>query len=366
MKKLFTIIYICALAPLLGGCALFPSRLRTEELAVVQAVGVDAAGGLVRLSMVTAADSSRGEGPVRMSGAGLTIPSAQEAISSRAAEEAVFCAHAAQVLIGEESAREDVEGVLRWVCRSREIRMDVPLLIVREGSAEEALLETGGERVGAAELLAALCAAALTEDGEALPSAGRIAGALADGRCALAAAVKCVPSSEQEGEEQPLTLERAGWAVIQDGSLAGFVEEEDAPAAELLRGAGGVHEFVVSDRAGQRVTLRSAPGKTDVRPAYAEDGAPEAIELTLRLSASVTAIDGTGDVTDAAYADELAAALERELLRRAGNVLRLERELDADFLELRERAHLRGAAPELPVRLSVSVRVSHQGDVRDG
>ena len=369
MKRLSIIIGTLALALCLGGCALFPVRARTEELAVVQAMGVDGADGTVRLSLITAADSSRGEGPVRMSGTGATIPAAAEDVASRAAEETIFCAHTGAVLLGEDSAREDVGGVLRWVCRSREIRMDVPLLIVREGSAAEALLDTGGERVGAAELLAALSAAAETADGEALPSAGRIAGALAEGNCALAAALRCVPSSEREGAgaDPPLILARAGWAVLKDGALAGFVEEEDAPALDLLRGAKGSHTLVVSDRQGQRVTLRTAPGRTEVRAAYDEGGAPEAIELSVRLTASVAAIDGAGDVSDGEYADELAAALERELLRRAGTVLRLSRELGADFLSLRERARLPQDAPKsLPVRLSVSVRVSHSNDVRDG
>ena len=68
MKRCLTIITICVFSLFLGGCTLFPSVLRgMEALAVVQALGADREGDGVRLSMVTAADSSRGEGPVRMS-----------------------------------------------------------------------------------------------------------------------------------------------------------------------------------------------------------------------------------------------------------------------------------------------------------
>lgn len=374
MKKTVAAALLAALSLFLGGCSLFPSRLRTEELAVVQAMGVDREDGLVRLSMVTAADSSRGEGPVRMSGEGATIPDAVEEISSRAAEEAVFCAHTGAVLLGEASAREDVEGVLRFICRSREIRMDVPLLIVRGESAAKALLDTGDARVGAAELLRSLAASAETQNGTALPSAARIAGALAEGKCALAAAVECLPSSEQGEDETALTLAPAGLAVIREGKLAAFIEPEEAAAVDLLCGARGVHEFVVTDRAGRRATLRSAPGKTELRLLRGADGAPEAIELTMRLTASVCAIEGERLRAKGEDADELAAALERELLRRAGAVLRLQDELEADFLSLRERASRECTLAErgreelldaLPLRLSASVRVSHTGDVRD-
>ncbi len=367
MRRFLIIIVWLALAPVLSGCTLFPSSLRgVEELAVVQALGVDREGDGLRLSMVTAADSSRGEGPVRMSGRGATIADAAEDAASHAAEERIFCAHTGYLLLGEESAREDVTAVLRYVSRSRELRMDVPLLIVRGASAEEALLQSGGERVGAAELLDALAASAPARLGEELPTVARIAGRLESGSCALAAALRCEPSSEQ-GEEgrTPLTLTPAGLAVLRDGKLAAFIEPEDAVGVDLLCGAKGVHEFTVADRAGQRVTLQTAPGRTSLRVIRGEDGAPEAIELTVRLSASVVELDGKGDLSDGDYADELAALLERELLRRAGAVVRLQRTLGADLLCLRERTGLDGAA-ELPVRLSASVRVSHANDVRDG
>ncbi len=367
MKRLIPIIIMVLLTPLLGGCALFPSSLRgMERLAVVQALGVDReTSGGVRLSMVTAADSSRGEGPVRMSGRGVTISAAAEDAAAHAAEERVFCAHTGYILIGEESAREGVETLLRHVCRSRELRMDVPLLIVRGASAGEALLQSGDERVGAAELLEALAAAAPERLGGELPSVARIAGRLERGGCALAAAIVCTPSSEQEGEQRPLTLAAEGLAVLQDGKLTAFLDEEEAVGAELLCGARGVHEFVVTDHSGQRVTLQTAPGRTDLRPVRGEDGEIEAIELTIRLTASVAELDGEGKLSDGDYADELAALLERELLRAGSAVVHLGNTLGADLLCLRERSGIDGAET-LPVHLGISVRVSHANDMRDG
>ena len=243
--------------------------------------------------------------------------------------------------------------------------MDVPLLIVRGASAEEALLQSGGERVGAAELLDAIASAAPARLGFELPSVARIAGRLENGGCALAAAIVCTPSSVQEGEERPLTLAPAGLAVLRDGKLLAFLDEEESVGTDLLCGARGVHEITVTDRAGQRVTLQTAPGGTDLRVIPGADGEGGAIELTIRLTASVAELDGEGALSDAAYADELAALLERELLRRASAVLRLQQTLDADFLCLRERSGLDGAG-DLPVRLGAAVRVSHANDVRDG
>ena len=380
MKRLVCLLIIIVSLPLLAGCALFPSKKQgVERLLVVQALGLDTADGRIRLSMVSAADSSRGEGPVRLAGEGATIQSAADDVVLRATEEELLCAHTAQILLGEDSARSGIDSVLRYVCRSREIRMDVPLLIVRGGSAERALLDTGDERIGAAEILESLRAAAPARDGFAPPSVARIASRLEEGGCALVAAVSCAPASERQEEGAPLTLSPAGCAVVRKGALAGFIEQEDVAALDLLLGARGVHDFVVTDAKGQQVTLQTAPGRAEVVPL--RNGARELLgaEIAVTVSASVAEIDGRGELSDAAYADALAALLERELLQRMSRVAQLERTLGADFLDLGSRIALRSSAREraadaqsgqragaLPLRLSVSVTISHSNDVRDG
>ena len=159
----------------LGGCALYPERLHgVERLLVVQALGFDRQDDALTLSMVSAADSARGEGPIRLSGKGLTILDAADGISARAADEELFCAHTGHVLIGEESARDGVNELLRYICRSRELRMDVPLYIVRGGSAEDALMKAGDSRSGAVEILEMLAASAPKRMGSAPPGASRM------------------------------------------------------------------------------------------------------------------------------------------------------------------------------------------------
>lgn len=356
MKRALSLLFILFYSLCLSGCTLFPSKLQgVERLLVVQAMGVDTERGAVTLSMVSAADSARGEGPVRLSGRGATILDAADDIVARANEEELFYAHTGYLLLGEQSAQE-LENLLRYVCRSREIRMDVPLFLVRGELAQTALLSSGEERVGAVELLDALSAAANARNGEAPPSAAHIAAALKEDGCALVAALSCERSSEEQGGEAALTLVPAGYGVVSGGKLAGFLEQDDVAALDFLRSARGVHSFVVTDRTGRRVTMQTAPGRTQMRPLRDEDGEVRAIALEIRLDASVAELDGAQPLSEAEYADELSALLEREILRRAGRVVQLQKELGADFLGY-------GA---LPLRLSVSVRVSHSNDMRDG
>ena len=379
MKRRFLLMMLLLALPLgLGGCALYPERLHgVERLLVVQAMGLDYSGDALRLSLCSAADSARGEGPVRLSGSGLTIRDAADDVARRVTDEELFCAHTGQLLIGEESARRGIGDVLRYVCRSRELRMDLPLYVVREGSAEEALLGTGDERSGAVEVLEMLAASAPAREGGEAPSVSRIAGTLEEGGCALVAALRCVPASEQQEDGALLTLAPAGCGVIRDGRLVAFLDEEDMAGLDLLTGARGVHTLLVRDRNGRRVTLRTAPGKTSLRALRDGDGALTGLELTVTLPVSVSEIDGRGALSDAAYADALTAAAEREILRRAGRVVGLEKSLGADFLGLKERlallstagererdAALLAAPGELEIRLAAGVTIQHANDLR--
>lgn len=351
MRRFLSIIIIAALLPGLAGCALFPAKKQgVEQLLVVQAMGVDREGPRLVLSMVSAADSSRGEGPVRLSGSGPTLAQAQRDIALRSTEEELLCAHTGHILLGEDSAGAALGEVLDAVCRSRELRMDVPLYILRGGSAELALLHAGDERIGAVEQLDALSAAAVARDGEKPPSAARIAAAQAGDGCALIAALRCAEAAEQGEDGAVLTLLPDGRAIVRGGDLLGYLEQEDMLALDLLRGARGVHTLPLTLPDGQTVTVQTAPGSTRRRLLRTEAGTPT-LGLEISLSASVLEIRGGGVAEDGA----LGAALEQELLRRALRLVRLQRSLGADFLGLGDR----------PLHLTVSARISHTGDLRD-
>ena len=77
--------------------------------------------------------------------------------------------------------------------------------------------------------------------------------------------------------------------------------------------------------------------------------------------------------------DDLTARFEAELSERIGAVLRLSKLLGADFLDLGGRVEMASPGryralprpfaellPQLPIRLSVSGKLEHTNDVKDG
>lgn len=369
-KTVFLLLYIIAAMPLLCGCgSVFPNRREVERLLVIQTMGIDRDTEGVELSLASAAD--RSNGPMRLSGRGESVTSALSRISRHCRERDLFSAHISHVVIGEEAARNDLESVIAYICRSPDIRIDVPLYVVRRGTAAELVLDTGDGSVGASEILKGI-QTSLRECGELHgSSAAEAARALDRYGSTLLCALELSESAGTDGEDGK-TASVCGCAVIRNGALCAFLDREETIAAELLMNRGGVNELVLADHEGRPVTLELERGETEVYAVTDENGELTGLDIYVELSATVAESEG-----EYAGTDYLTARLEEAVSERVCAVLNAERTLGADFLALssrikglsgerfREPGSLAAVLTELELRVSVGAELTHTNDIRD-
>ena len=74
-------------------------------------------------------------------------------IRNHSSQEDIFYPHVEHILLGEDAARVSIEDYLAFFCRSPELRIDIPLYIVKGGTAEQAVLETGSDSRCISEIL---------------------------------------------------------------------------------------------------------------------------------------------------------------------------------------------------------------------
>ena len=84
---------------------------------------------------------------------GGSITDAMERIRNYSSQEDIFYPHVEHILLGEDAARVSIEDYLAFFCRSPELRIDIPLYIVKGGTAEQAVLETGSDSRCISEIL---------------------------------------------------------------------------------------------------------------------------------------------------------------------------------------------------------------------
>lgn len=340
-RKVGALALALLLAPQLCACSdLPPERRELEQMQIIQTVGVDYAPGGVRLSLAAAAGAD-GQGPSPgLTGTGGNYTAALDRIRESSVEEELFLGHVQSLLVGQEAAEHGLDDLLGTVCRSADLRLDMPLYVVRGGSAEALMLGAGSGSRGITEILQAADSRSERRQADRSGTVAALMRSLSRSGGALVRALRYEKAAEDGGK----TAVDAGLAVLAGGALAAWIEPEDALGVELLRGGSAARELSVLDLGGLPATLALQRGESRILPVWNEDGSLRGLDVLAQVRAAVleTAADSGEELEH--YDDYLTAQLESAVSERIGRILRLERQLRLDFLELGERVSL--ASPE--------------------
>ena len=410
MKRgLSLLIIICMLLSLSGCSGIYSNFRELERLLVIQTMGIDFAEEGVGISLASGAKSD-GSSPVRLFSTGVSVTSAVAHILSYSQEQELFLSHTSHVVLGEEAAKNGINGYLSYICRSPNLRTDIPLYIVKGGTAQEAVMQVGDGSKGISEVLEAV-RANVDERGDSKAfSASDLLRDLERNGSGLVCAIECSPSiqeggTKQEGgsvsssgtdsaespdstggsgggeekqEKQALTAAAVGYGVIRGDRLCAYIDKEQAIGVGLLLNIVGISNIVVKDRYATPVTLELDQGSSVIKPVWAEDGSLEMLDIQIKAAANIAEIGGGGHFSEPDYEDYLTAQLETAVSERVSSVIQLSKTLQADFLGLGnivemddvEKYRALGGdfaslLPGLTVRISVSGQIKHTNDIRD-
>ena len=338
MKKKPYIIIVCLILclSLLTGCqntgSIFENFRAVEALLPTQVLGIDGDSGKVILSCAAAPEEA-GELPMRLWAEGSNIDAALEHLQNYTPREEPFFAHVQYILAGETMARQGLRPLLDFLARSPTMRMNTPLLAVRNDSAKTALLESGGEGSDIIRIIQSL-EQFLTVRGESyLYSCRDIARALAEKGTALCCAVEIRSLEDILAEEQDpgLTIIPAGYGIIQNGKLTGFLEGDAARGASLA--LGHLALLTVELPCGAVVGLDGC----DLRwkPHWTE-GRLDYVEAEGLLRAVVSGLETDMDLLDPAVTARLDQELSEVATRWLRDALNATARLGADCLGLGE------------------------------
>ena len=372
MKRLSLFLIVPALCfPLLCGCGrLRGAYPRLEQLRVVQTLGVDEAGSGLRLTLATAAGDRGTDDAVCLSAEGPSLSAALSRVQSRSTEETLFCGHVRQLLVGESVP---LEPLLETVCRSADLRLDMPLYLLRGSTVEELMRSAGSGSRAVTEVLNAVRGELDSRSDSRAYTAGQILQDLQRQGSALLYVLRGGNAAEDPGKTQ--TALPAGFAVLKDGEVCAFLGTEALLGVSLLRNRFGVQELTLADRSGIPATLELRQGSSRVRPVWGEDGALRGLDITARFSASLLET-GESPLSEA-YIDDLSARLDRAVSERLRVLLTRSKDLQADFLGLGPRVEAASPLayrrleepfpallPKLEISLTVQSRILHEYDLQ--
>lgn len=363
MKKALLLAFVLLAALFLGGCGQFDrDAYEVEQLRLIQVMGMDGSARGLRVILAASPGPQEESAPL-YSGQGSSVAQALEDAKSQAPDQELFCGHLRQLLAGEDLARRDLEPLLRYVCRSADARLDMPLYLVSGGSAQDLM---DGRQLS--RELDALETRLDRRCGQRPFTAEDLILALEQGGGGPLWLVE--PGENGEGLRCP------GLAVIREGKLAATLDEDGAMGACFLLNRVGVMPLTLRDALGRTVSLEIRDGGTELVPLW-EEGRLRGLEIRARADAALTDAAEGVDPSDETLSI-LTARLEQALAQRIEQALQTARDLETDYLGLGSRIALASPKeyrrlqepigqllPGLELRISVRGRLSHGGDVKE-
>lgn len=326
MRRAAVVLLAAAMA-LLSGCAplsltgMLPYAREIEDMELVRTLGVDGDGEGVT---VTASGGTReGEEARVVSGRADTVSAAVLTMQSQGSSYLYF-GHVGQLLLGEELARQGVKDSLDYVLRDVEMRLEMALYLVRDGTAGEAM-EAAAQEGSATDRLEALAEdVGLTAD-TMTRSVKDVLADLEDRGASFAPAI----SADD-------TLTAAGYGILKDGILAGWADEDAAKGVNLILSRVDA-DMVEVDPAGQAsAALRVVGARSVIRPVF-EGDTLTGLRVECRVEANLAeGPPAEDDQRRQALCDAL-AEIERERIQAA---LDLAVKYNADYLGLCRAAAL--------------------------
>lgn len=374
IKRALPLLMLPALLSGCSGTTVYSNYRDIAAIEIVRVMSADVSGGGMEVYAATGADDD-GKPPKIYRWEGETFATAVNALRRLPVGKDSFFSHTEHIVIGEETARLGIAGIMDYIERAAEMRFDTNIFIVEGGKASELVLETTGEDTSAADMLYYLTQDASKTGTGFVPDCGDIAEALSGDGVALASAICLTESADAAEGSVESMIEMCGLAVIEDGSVTFFVPERETRGVTILMDKLEYATAAVPDGEGGSATLGITKAKPDVKAVY-RDGALTEIDISVKIDANVLQLDNRIDIDSEdvrrALAVELAEA-EREGIEGA---IRLSQERGVDFLDLKGAAKRESPSkfkavegqwdvlfPRLPINVSIEASIKRTYDL---
>lgn len=312
------------------GCAessLFSNYRPIEQLKLVHTIGFDLHKDGLELSIC--GGEKDGQGLTRLSCSGKNISECLAKLQNYSEKTELYYAHTRYVIVGEDYARKGLGDIMQYLESSTQLRSDLPLFIVKNGSAKDLVLKSGGKDEGIHGVMEAVLRDC-KQQGNGYPfTCGDIGSFSAEYGSALACAltVSKTKDIDPEAEDEDTTPIVSGYAVIDLGTLTGFLSEDAARGVNLLIGEQGTQPMTV-EYSGQPVSLRITKVKTALEPVFGDAGTMTKLTLNLQTEASLEETEESGQIDR----DKLNKAFSNTVEQWMNEILLTMRDTQCDFL----------------------------------
>lgn len=335
-KRTVPIALTLSLVLFMSGCdgSLYSNYIQVEELQLVQTFGIDCTDSGVDVSISTG-EGMEDQASVRISRPGKSIITAIQSIQDYSSKNELRFSHSRFAVIGEEGAKKKLPEFLDFLERSSEPRMDMSMFVVKEGTAKNLITQSGEKGNDVTESLSSI-ERDVMHSGESYPFTCReIARSLSEFGGALICAVS---GNQTDGsifsDSGTVTATPAGFGIISDGYLCGYLDQNEARAACMLLNKSGIGAIMFPDGNGGLATVFMNTAKTKYKGVWDESGELRQLRVDTILSVVLAELEAPINIIDEKVQKQLATELSNQIKKDCISVFEKSKSLDSDFLGL--------------------------------
>ncbi len=338
MKKLLAPAVLLSL--LLTGCGakLLPSGDEITQAVLMRTMGVDVGEKqAVKVTMASGLQKASPDGeptePLVLAQEGDSISAARVDLQGQGSQD-IFYGHITGCLIGEEIAQRGLYGLIDYLERDFDTRLSTNLFVIRAGEAGKVMDALSTKEQSASERLDAIARDYQLLSNGCACSCLELITQLEDNGMALLPALTL---EEEPGKRQD--VETAGYAILREGALTGWVETDYAAGVNLLLGCSGRSIWEVELEDGSLADLQVNNADCALSGTWQGE---KLTGLTVKLAAqaSLAQMDGTDCPCDESTTKALEQGLSQQLEQLCREVLSECRQ-QGDFLHLRQTLSLK-------------------------
>lgn len=317
------------------------------------------------------ADDSEPEPPAVISQEAETVFSACLAMQTKG-DNYVSYGAVDQCLIHEEAVEQELTGLLDYLERDYEMRMDAKLFLAVDKPAGDYLKEMATKTNSAADRLESVARDySLESKGWTVKVQDALAD-MAENGCTL---LPVVELTEKDGDT---TIQAAGMAWLTNEGVQGRFQKKQARAAAILSGEaeGGSVEAKLSD--GTMAGLRLTEVKCKWKPVW-ENQILTGIQCSIRVKADIAELQGGANPARQSVLTQMEEQIEQQLQEEVEPVLQEAQKNGADLFHLRQKLMMQSPRksgtleqhweewyPTVKMEVAVSADVERSYDVDRG
>lgn len=334
------------------GCrAAIRERKEIEDLYFIEAVAVDRSPSkpdYVRLTIVYQRVEMQGGGGTQseqkktifMSSEGRTVYEAAILFNSFV-DKKVFWGHTKYILIGEEAAKDGITKYLDFFIRSFQIRLHTKLVVVRGGTAEEAVASTSTVYSFISERLTSLF-----ENSRNLSFSSPVrlidfiqhseSGYLSPYLpCIHMVDIMCEPVDAHGAKEMDL----GGYAVFKGSRLFTYLTEERARALNILTNRMDSGIIIVKDTSNKDVSLEIISVRSGILPRF--DGDRLSVTVNIGFSTNITEQESSEDIYRESSLNLLREQQEKIIKSQVEDIITFAQENNVDIFGIADAVRLK-------------------------